>query len=142
MNPAAPPLGQEEYALLNEFLAERFGLTFPEHKREILESRVRPRLSYLGLKSFMDYYLLLQYNPNGGSELAQLARMVTNNESYFFRETHQFEALFQHGIESLKESSVLPDSLRFLCAAAPPEKNPTRSTSSPRRTSTECGADR
>ena len=124
MNSAAPCLGQDEYALLNEFLAERFGLTFPEHKREILESRVRPRLTYLGLKSFMDYYLLLQYNPNGGSELAQLARMVTNNESYFFRETHQFEALFQHGIEDLKADSALPDSLRFLCAGCSSGEEP------------------
>lgn len=124
MNLSAPSLRHEEYALINEFLAERFGLTFPEHKREILESRVRPRLAALGLKSYMDYYVLLQYNPNGGGELAQLARVVTNNESYFFRETHQFEALFQHGIEELKEDTALPGSLRFLCAGCSSGEEP------------------
>lgn len=119
-----PCLGLEEHALFNEFLAERFGLFFPEHKREILESRVRPRIAALGLKSFMDYYLLLQFNPNGGSELAHLARLVTNNESYFFRETHQFGALFEHGLDGLKENPALPGSLRFLCAGCSSGEEP------------------
>ena len=44
----------------------------PEHKRTILESRLLPRLEALGLRSFMDYYLLLQYD--SGRELPYLAR--------------------------------------------------------------------
>ena len=33
---------EEEYLLLNEFISGRFGITFPEHKRDLLESRLRP----------------------------------------------------------------------------------------------------
>ena len=37
-------LSLEELALFNEFFSNRFGLYFPDHKREILESRLVPRL--------------------------------------------------------------------------------------------------
>ena len=37
----------------------------------------------------------------GKSELGQLARAVTNNETYLFRETGQFDSLFEHALEDL-----------------------------------------
>ncbi|MEL7062040.1 MAG: protein-glutamate O-methyltransferase CheR [Acidobacteriota bacterium] len=85
---------QEELALFNEFFAQRFGLFFPDHKREILESRLVPRLRALHLQRFLDYYLLLQYDL--AREIEALTRAITNNESYFFRETGQFDALVDH----------------------------------------------
>lgn len=116
------PLTQEEYLLLNEVISEQFGIWFPEHKREILESRLRPRLQALHLKRYMDYYLLLQVDL--ASEKEQLARLVTNNETYFFRETHQFEALFGEAIEGLKASSSVPFELRLLCAGCSSGEEP------------------
>lgn len=85
------PLTSEELALLNEFLAQRFGLVFPEHKRGILESRLEPRLRANHLHRFIDYYILLQYDLD--RELDPLTRAVTNNESYFFRESAQLDTL-------------------------------------------------
>ena len=88
-----PPisLGQEELALFNELFAQKFGLHFPEHKREILESRLLPRVRANHLQRFLDYYLLLQYDFD--REREALTQAITNNESYFFRETGQFESL-------------------------------------------------
>jgi chemotaxis protein methyltransferase CheR len=83
---------REEYLLLNEFITEQFGLTFPEHKREMLESRLRPRLKALHLARYWDYYLYLQVDRDG--ERSRLAEAVTNNETFFFRETHQFDDFF------------------------------------------------
>jgi chemotaxis protein methyltransferase CheR len=83
---------QEEYLLLNELISQEFGLSFPEHKREMLETRLRGRLQALHLPRFLDYYLQLQSDRNG--ERKRLAELVTNNETYFFREIQQFEALF------------------------------------------------
>ncbi len=85
------PLTLEELALFNELLSSRFGLVFPEHKREILESRLEPRLRANHVHRYIDYYLLLQYDLQ--RELDPLTRAVTNNESYFFREAAQLEAL-------------------------------------------------
>ncbi len=120
--PDLPVMSQEEYLLLNEVISQQFGIWFPEHKREILESRLRPRLQALHLKRFMDYYLLMQVDLRG--EVEQLARLVTNNETYFFRETHQFEALFGEALEGLKASSPVPFELRLLCAGCSSGEEP------------------
>jgi chemotaxis protein methyltransferase CheR len=105
---------QEEYLLLNELITGEIGVSFPEHKRDVLESRLRPHLASLRLRHYLDYYYLLQ----GGDEAEKLrlAELVTNNETYFFRETQQFEALFDHALDDLKAGAATPGSLRLLSA--------------------------
>lgn len=107
-------LDDEAYHLLNEFLEERLGLHFPEHRRIILENRLQPRLQALNLRSFLDYYLLLRVN--GTNELEHLARAVTNNETYLFRERDQFEALFSDGLALARKRLAVPGRLRLLSA--------------------------
>lgn len=89
----------EELALLNEVISHRLGLSFPTHKRDILASRLRPRLEALRVRSFFDYYLALRTDHR--EEIDKLAEAVSNNETYFFREARQLEALFGPGLEIL-----------------------------------------
>jgi chemotaxis protein methyltransferase CheR len=105
---------QEEYLLLNELIAGEIGVSFPEHKRDVLESRLRPHLASLRLRRYLDYYYLVQ----GGDEAERLrlAELVTNNETYFFRETQQFEALFETALDDLKAAPATPGGLRLLSA--------------------------
>ncbi len=112
----------EELALFNELFASNFGLHFPEHKLEILESRLLPRLRANGVQRFMDYYLLLQYDL--ARELDPLTRAVTNNESYFFRETSQFEALGGIALDGLCQGGPRPGKLRFLSAGCSSGEEP------------------
>ena len=120
--PSPLTMTEEEFELFNEYLIHRFGLHFPVHKKEILESRLAPRLRALQLHRFMDYYLLLQYA--GDSELHRLASLVTNNESYFFREIHQFESLFTRTFEDFKFHAANRETLRFLCAGCSSGEEP------------------
>lgn len=115
-----PSLSQEELALFNELFSGKFGIHYPEHKREILESRLLPRLRANHLQRYIDYYLLLQYDLN--RELDALTRAITNNESYFFRETAQFDSLSQ-SIEDLKAGGR-KDRLRFLSAGCSSGEEP------------------
>jgi chemotaxis protein methyltransferase CheR len=114
-------LSLEELALFNEFFSTRFGLYFPDHKREILESRLAPRLRANHLQRFMDYYLLLQYDLE--RELDPLVRSITNNESYFFRETAQFETLQGEELQSLRRGGVA-GRLRMLSAGCSSGEEP------------------
>jgi chemotaxis protein methyltransferase CheR len=91
MSSAVAAMTQEEYLLLNELISGRYGICFPESRRQMLESRLRPRLEALHLRRFRDYYLHLQCEQNG--EYHRLAEVVTNNETYFFRERQQLETL-------------------------------------------------
>jgi len=116
-----PSLGFEELALFNELFTSKFGLYFPDHKREILESRLLIRLRANHVQRFIDYYLLLQYDLD--RELDHLVRAITNNESYFFRETTQFEAITGEELYNLKNGGV-PNQLRFLSAGCSSGEEP------------------
>lgn len=116
------PMTREEQALLNEVITREFGLHFPDSKRQILEGRLESRLRALRLKRFLDYYLKLQYDLV--TEREQLVRLLTNNETYFFREKAQFEALFGPGADTLKDSLVVAGQLRILSAGCSSGEEP------------------
>jgi len=112
----------EEFQLLNEFIADLIGVSFPAERGRLLESRLRPRVQALHLPRFMDYYFVLQYNIDDEAE--HLMHAVTNNETYFFRETRQFEALFDEVIGDLKAEAVTPGTIRLLCAGCSSGEEP------------------
>ncbi|MBA3893505.1 MAG: protein-glutamate O-methyltransferase CheR [Gemmatimonadales bacterium] len=82
--------------LLGDLIQERFGLTFEGVRQDILGSRLRPRLRELRLDSPRAYYEYLRFHPRGDAEFDRLPALITNNETYFFRETRQFEILIEH----------------------------------------------
>jgi len=114
-------MSQEEYLLLNDFLNTRLGLNFPEHKKLILESRLRPRLFELHYQSYKEYFMRLLFVD---SELKLFASIITNNETYFFREAAQFHALFKHGMDELKKTSYFKTPIRILSAGCSSGEEP------------------
>jgi chemotaxis protein methyltransferase CheR len=121
MTAGPAPMTAEEHLLLNEVIERQFGLSFAPARREFLESRLRPRLLTLHLRRFIDYYLLLQVDLK--TELEHLARLITNNETYFFREVYQFEGLFAEGVEHLRNAGAKGE-LRLLCAGCSSGEEP------------------
>jgi len=110
----SPELTVEEFLLLNELIGNQLGVSFPDHNRELLAWRLRPRLQALRLRRYFDYYLQLQCDLDG--ERARLAELVTNHESYFFRETEAIDALYDVALADLKAAAATPGMLRLLCA--------------------------
>ena len=92
------------WKLLTDLMAERFGLGFDGPRREILEARIRPRLHALHLQDFREYYHYLTLHPDRETEFAELARRLTNNETYFFREQQHFEILLKHVVPAVAPS--------------------------------------
>jgi chemotaxis protein methyltransferase CheR len=121
MTAGPAPMTAEEHLLLNEVIERQFGLSFAPAKKEFLESRLRPRLQSLHLRRFIDYYLLLQVDVE--PELEHLARLITNNETYFFREVYQFEGLFAEGLAELRQAGWSGE-LRMLCAGCSSGEEP------------------
>ncbi len=110
--PFQPHMSPVEHERIDEILGAQFGLNFPAHKRDILEARLWPRLIAHGLRTFADYLIVLEFAD--AAEIASLRQAVTNNETYFFRETHQFEALFAHAIEGLASEVGARRTIRIL----------------------------
>ena len=93
-----------EWKLLTDLIQERFGLTFGGVRGEILEARLRPRLHALHLRELRDYYHYLRFHPDRDAEFDRLAPLITNNETYFFRESHHFDILVRHVIPERREA--------------------------------------
>jgi chemotaxis protein methyltransferase CheR len=104
-----------DWKLLSDLIECRFGLVFDGGRRDILDSRLRSRMRELGLGSLREYYLYLRAHHDREAELSRLASLITNNETYFFRETHQFDILIRHVIPPLKES-LTGRPIKILCA--------------------------
>ena len=116
-------LDQAELKLLTDLIEERFGLAFQGIRLEILESKLRPRLRELHLTTVRDYYQYLRFHPDRETELARLPAMVTNNETYFFRETHQFDLLVSHVIPE-RRAALRGRPLRVLSAGCSSGEEP------------------
>src|SRR5258708_29806448 len=87
------PLPAIEYELLRGLIRQEFGIDYPPNKRELLRLRLEGRLRALGVQRFADYYRLLRHAPRGQPEWQALGDCITDNETYFFREGHQFTPL-------------------------------------------------
>jgi chemotaxis protein methyltransferase CheR len=92
-------LSDELFQLFRKLIYEKTGIFFADNKKYLLESRVSRRLSALGVDNFFTYYNTLM-NGKGAGELVHLINSVTINETFFFRNEPQFNAL---------EQSILPE---------------------------------
>jgi chemotaxis protein methyltransferase CheR len=109
--------------LLTDLIQERFGITFHGIRQEILTRRLQPRLGELHLDSPRAYYEHLKFHPQRESEFGRLAAMVTNNETYFFRETQQFDLIVNHVLPE-RRSSLQTRPLRVLSAGCSSGEEP------------------
>ena len=89
--------------MIYEFVAEEFGFILDEARIGFLTSKLIPRLTELRLESFSDYYAHLKFSPHFCEEHKKLLSLITNNETYFFREEAQLNILTSHVLPELKE---------------------------------------
>jgi chemotaxis protein methyltransferase CheR len=84
-------LDAEEYRRLCDYLYRHTGMAFTETRRYFVERRVEERMVATGSSSFASYFARLRANMHG--ELEKLINASTVNETYFYREDHQFACL-------------------------------------------------
>ena len=86
-------LSDAEFALLRDLIRERFGIWYDDQKRFLLLSRLQTRLPKRGFETFASYVSFLRTDPRREEEWTDLASVLSNNETYFFRERAQLRAL-------------------------------------------------
>lgn len=77
------------------------GIDIGEEAQPELLRRIEERMSRVGARSFQQYFGLI--SSRAGDELRRLTELITNNETYFFREPAHFEIL---------RSVLIPDILK------------------------------
>jgi len=109
--------------LLGDLIQERFGLTFDGVRQDILGSRLQPRMRELRIETPRAYYEYLRFHPQRDAEFDRLPALVTNNETYFFRETRQFEILIEHVLPE-RRAAAPARPLRLLSAGCSSGEEP------------------
>jgi len=85
-------IDEEDFLSFQAFFYRKTGIHFDLSKRYFVDKRLLERIEATGSGSFKAYLMLLR-NEASGRELQALTNSLTVNETYFFREEHQFRCL-------------------------------------------------
>lgn len=86
-----PQMSAAEFQLLRDVIRNECGVHFPDDRAFLLANRLASRMQWTGCETYLDYYQLVRYRDGGETERAVEA--ATNNETYFFRECSQLDAV-------------------------------------------------
>lgn len=86
-------ISETEFQALRDLIRERFGIYYDDTKQFLLQSRLQTRLLKCRVADFNAYYRFLISSPTRDVEWSELASVLSNNETYFFREKAQLEVL-------------------------------------------------
>lgn len=99
-------IGSVEFRALRDRIRRRFGLYFDDSKEYLLRSRLQQRLLKCRVESVAQYCTYLDHAPGAEAEWDELASLLANNESYFFRERAQLAVLAGQVLEEAKERAT------------------------------------
>jgi chemotaxis protein methyltransferase CheR len=101
-------ISEPEFVSLRDSIRERFGLFYDDTKQFLLQSRLQTRLLKNRCETFASYHRYLSSSPQREAEWDELASVLSNNETYFFRERAQLDVLAREGVdEALKAGGRL-----------------------------------
>lgn len=97
------PMSQETFENWRTFIYNLTGIYFQDNKKYLLESRLQKRIKHLNLKGYEEYLDYVKFNQNKNNEYRYLFEAITINETFFFRNQPQLDAMI---------SSVVPEILK------------------------------
>jgi len=86
-----------------KFIYDLCGIYFQDNKKYLLESRLQKRIKHLNLETFEKYLKYIKISAKREEEKKQLYEAITINETYFFRNQPQLDALV---------STIIPEMMK------------------------------
>jgi chemotaxis protein methyltransferase CheR len=90
-----PAISEADYEKFCEFFYRQTGISFGEKKQYFVDKRLIERIQKTGAENFSQYFSTLRRS-DSTAEFEKLVNLLTVNETYFFREDHQFDCMAQH----------------------------------------------
>lgn len=109
-------------ALLRDLIHERTGLFFDSDRFDTLLDKLRERVLLHQCKSYLDYYYILKYEEKGPEEWRRVMDAFSVQETYFWRELAQIQALTRVVVPRWFEAR--PGTLRIWSAACASGEEP------------------
>jgi len=100
-------LTEQDRTRLRQLITDHSGLDSSAQADNALERAVAQRLAAYELASLADYWPVLR-SSSGSREINSLVQLLTNKETFFFRETHQFELLSDQLLPELLSRGHIP----------------------------------
>jgi chemotaxis protein methyltransferase CheR len=109
---------EEDFRIIRDFIHDKYGVYFKEEKCSFIGMKLNPRFISLGIKSFSEYIQILKYGPKGEKESRRMISLLTNTETYFFREVSQLNVFRDFLLPELKKKKMAGNEkkLRILSA--------------------------
>jgi len=108
-------LSEENFAKIGEFIYRKSGIFLEKEKHfDKLKKYIDSRAAELEMDNFRKYFFKLRFDDKEGEEFQELMNAITVNETYFFREKDQFEALVDSILPELHGSMPKNRPLRIL----------------------------
>lgn len=79
-------LSHQEFLLMQRFIREQCGILVTVEKSYLIESRLAKILSEYGARSFVNFYQMLNNNPNKKEITRKVIDAITTNETRWFRD--------------------------------------------------------
>jgi chemotaxis protein methyltransferase CheR len=112
-----PNIFPENYRFLQQRLYSQVGIVLEDNKHYLFESRLAPIVKRLGLSSVNDLCAFLHSERNAEVD-QQVGEAMTTNETYFFRDPAQYEAIRTVLLPKLMEDRRENRSIRCWSAAS------------------------
>ena len=87
-----PVITDADFLKFRDFFYRKTGIHFDDSKRYFVDKRLIERIEATGADDFRSWFIALRFEAKG-EELQQLVNAMTVNETYFFRETYQFDCM-------------------------------------------------
>jgi chemotaxis protein methyltransferase CheR len=100
---SGPKMSESVFQQMRAFIYEKTGIYFQDNKKYLLEGRLGKRLQVLGIQGFEKYFDFLRFHVGRNEEMRHFYDAVTINETFFFRNEPQFEAM---------EKTLVPEILK------------------------------
>lgn len=117
-------ISPEQYRRFSDLLLERCGLRFPENRRIELEHGIRQAFAASTCSDLDEFYRLLKSPSQGAVEMDLLINAVTVSETHFFRDTAQFDALWNQAFPQIIERKRAIRTLRIWSAGCATGEEP------------------
>jgi chemotaxis protein methyltransferase CheR len=109
---AAITLSEAQYEKFCEFFYRRTGISFGANKRYFVDKRLIDRIVKTRSMTFETYFESL-HRYDAFAEIERLINLFTINETYFYREDHQFECLVKSMLPELTARRRKGDRIRI-----------------------------
>ncbi len=116
-------LSKGEFNELGELIYARCGISTPPNRYEKLKTKIERLIEKSGFSNYRTFYRDLRFNAES-KNFQKLINIVTINETYFYREKHQFDTLIGNVFPQILDEKGDSEPLRVLCAPSSTGEEP------------------